>query len=67
MSIIMQDIYDIARIEGREEGREEGRDEVRNEMIVGMLEMKQPVELIAKIAKLPVERIIEIGKSNNLM
>ena len=87
LSLIMQDIYDMARVAGREEGiekgidigREEGigigrkegigigREEGIGEMIIGMLKFNQPVELIAKIANMPVEKIIAIGKERGLV
>ena len=54
MCSITQDIYDI--------GREEGK----TEMIRNMLKYNQPVEMIARIAGCPVEKILEIAKSNGL-
>ena len=63
MSLIMQDIYDRARVEGIDIGREEG---IR-EIIIGMLKFNQPVELIAKVANMPVEKIIAIGKAHALL
>lgn len=79
VSSIMQNLYDLARVEGRKEGREGGRVEGRAEgrevgraeviaeMIVNMLKLKQPVEFIAKVANMPVEKVIDIGKAHALL
>ena len=67
MSIIMQDIYDIGREEGIGIGREEGIDIGRTEIIVNMFKLNQPVESIAKLANMPVEKVIAIGKAQGLI
>ncbi len=67
VSAVMQDIYDLARVEGREAGLEEGRAEVIAEMIINMIKLNQPVEFIAKVANMPVEAIIAIGKAHALL
>ena len=75
MSAIMQDLYDSAREEGRAEGRAEGikigrtegRDECRTEITLSMLKLNQPVEFIAKVVNLPVEKVIAIGKAHALI
>ena len=56
---------------GREEGllagRAEGREQMANETAIEMLKAKLSVEMIARITKLTVENIVEIGKKNALI
>ena len=58
---------EIGREEGREKGREEGRAEGKVETVIGMLKEKLSIEMIARITKLTVEQITEIGKMNALL
>lgn len=71
VSAVMQDIYDLARVEGREaglaEGRKAGIEEGRAEMIINMIKLNQPVEFIAKVANMPVEKVIAIAKARGLV
>ena len=67
LSLIMQDIYDIGREEGREKGLEEGIGIGRTEIIVNMFKLNQPVEFIAKLANMPIEKVIAIGKAQGLI
>ena len=61
----------LGRAEGREEGRVEGREEGREaeqaSFITGMLKEKLPLETIARVSKLSVERIQELGRMHSLL
>ncbi len=52
---------------GREEGREEGREAEQASFIMGMLKEKLPLETIARVSKLSVERIQELGRMHSLL
>lgn len=79
MSKIMQDIYDQGQLEGFKEGfiigfkegfKEGfriGREESQIEITVNMLKYGKPVEFIAEVLEMPVEKIIEIGKAHALI
>lgn len=60
---IMQDLYDSAR----EEGRAEGRKQAIHEMVINMIKYELPFELIAKVADMSVEKVIAIGKANDVL
>ncbi len=51
----------------REEGREEGREAEQASFIMGMLKEKLPLETIARVSKLSVERIQELGRMHSLL
>ena len=55
------------RAEGRAEGKAEGRAEGKAEVVLGMLENKLSLEMIAKYTKLTIEQIKEIGKAHSLI
>ena len=52
---------------GRAEGRLEGRDAGRAEMILNMLREKMPLEMIAKISELSLDKVRELGKMHSLL
>ena len=52
---------------GRAEGRNEGIQQERNSNILGMLREKIPMETIARITKVSVEQIRELGKLNGVL
>ena len=52
---------------GRTEGRNEGIQQERNSNILGMLREKIPMETIARITKVSVEQIRELGKLNGVL
>lgn len=53
--------------EGTAKGRAEGKAEGKAEVVLGMLEDKLSLEMIAKYTKLTIEQIKEIGKSHSLI
>lgn len=55
------------REEGREEGRAKGREEEKSAFILGMLKEKLPLETIARVSKMSVERIQELGRMHSLL
>ena len=67
-----QELFETAKFEegleqGRAEGRAEGRDEERGVMILNMLREKMPVEMIAKVSNLSLEKIRELGRVHSLL
>ena len=52
---------------GRAEGRNEGIQQERKNNILGMLREKIPMETIARITKVSVEQIRELGKLNGVL
>ena len=59
-----QELFEEAKFE---EGRNEGRTEGKVEMILGMLREKMPLETIAKISNLSLDRIRELGRVHSLL
>ena len=55
------------REEGREEGRAKGREEEKSAFILGMLKEKLPLETIARVSKMSVERSQELGRMHSLL
>ena len=55
------------RAEGKAEGRAEGKSEGKAEVVLGMLEDKLSLDMIAKYTKLTIEQIKEIGKAHSLI
>ncbi|WP_302221513.1 PD-(D/E)XK nuclease family transposase [uncultured Acidaminococcus sp.] len=53
--------------EGRNKGRNEGIQQERKNNILGMLREKIPMETIARITKVSVEQIRELGKLNGVL
>ncbi len=53
--------------EGCAEGRTEGVQQEKNRTILGMLRDKIPMETIARITKVSVEQIRELGKLNGIL
>ncbi len=49
------------------EGTAKGRAEGKAEVVLGMLEDKLSLEMIAKYTKLTIEQITEIGKAHSLI
>ena len=63
-----QDLFEAAKFEdGREQGRAEGRDEERGTMILNMLREKMPLEMIAKVSNLSLEKVRELGQMHSLL
>ena len=52
---------------GRAEGMEKGIQQKCNSNILGMLQEKIPMETIARITKVSVEQIRELGKLNGVL
>lgn len=55
------------RAEGLEKGLEKVIQQERNSNILGMLREKIPMETIARITKVSVEQIRELGKLNGML
>ena len=55
------------RAEGRAEGLAKGKTEGKAEVVVQMLQEKLSLEMIARLTKLTVEQVQEIGKANALL
>lgn len=55
------------RAKGREEGLAKGREEEKSAFILSMLKEKLPLETIARVSKLSVERIQELGRMHSLL
>lgn len=55
------------RAEGLEKGLGKGIQQERNSNILGMLREKIPMETIARITKVSVEQIRELGKLNGVL
>ena len=53
--------------QGMARGREEGREEEKSAFILGMLKEKLPLETIARVSKMSVERIQELGRMHSLL
>ena len=53
--------------QGLAEGRNKGIQQERNNNILGMLREKIPMETIARITKVSVEQIRELGKLNGVL
>ena len=66
-----KDFEEAVREEGWEQGaaqgREEGREEEKSAFIIGMLKEKLPLETIARVSKMSVERIQELGRMHSLL
>ncbi len=63
----MQEGMEKGMEKGRTEGRNEGIQQERNSNILGMLREKIPMETIARITKVSVEQIRELGKLNGVL
>ena len=66
-----KDFEEAVREEGWEQGaaqgREEGREEEKSAFILSMLKEKLPLETIARVSKMSVERIQELGRMHSLL
>ena len=67
-----QELFEEAKFEegleqGREEGLEQGREEGKSAMILGMLREKMPLEMIAKISELSLDKVRELGRMHSLL
>ena len=67
-----QELFEAAKVEegleqGLEQGRAEGRDEERGIMILNMLHEKMPLEMIAKVSNLSLEKVRELGRVHSLL
>ena len=63
-----QELFEAAKFEeGLEQGRAEGRDEERGIMILNMLREKMPLEMIAKVSNLSLEKVRELGRVHSML
>ena len=67
-----QELFEEAKFEegleqGLVQGREEGREEGKSAMILGMLREKMPLEMIAKISELSLDKVRELGRMHSLL
>ncbi len=58
------DVWDIN--EAKYYWKEEAREEATGNIILELLKAKQPLSLISKVSKYPIERIAEIGRTNGI-
>ena len=54
-------------LEGKAEGKAEGKTEGRMETAVELMKEKFPMEKIAKVTKLSMEKLQELGRMNGLL
>lgn len=59
----MEMLTDEAEMRGMERGMEQGKTAV----ILGMLKEKLPLEMIAKVSDISMDKIREIGKMHHLL
>lgn len=64
---IREDGIEQGMARGHEEGRAKGREEEKSAFILGMLKEKLPLETIARVSKMSVERIQELGRMHSLL
>ena len=64
---VREDGIEQGMARGREEGRAKGREEEKSAFILGMLKEKLPLETIARVSKMSVERIQELGRMHSLL
>ena len=63
-----QEMFEAAKFEeGLEQGLEQGRNEGKVEMILSMLREKMPLEMIAKVSNLSLEKVRELGTVHSLL
>ena len=62
-----KDFEEAVREEGWEQGAAQGREEEKSAFILGMLKEKLPLETIARVSKMSVERIQELGRMHSLL
>ena len=53
--------------QAKSEGKAEGIEQMANETAIGMLKENLSVDMIARVTKLTVEQVVEIGKKNALI
>jgi len=51
----------------RQNSRKQGREEGKSAMILGMLREKMPLEMIAKISELSLDKVRELGCMHSLL
>ena len=59
-----QELFEEAKFE---EGLEQGGEEGKSAMILGMLREKMPLEMIAKISELSLDKVRELGRMHSLL
>ena len=64
---IREDGIEQGMARGHEEGLAKGREEEKSAFILGMLKEKLPLETIARVSKMSVERIQELGRMHSLL
>ena len=64
---VREDGIEQGMARGREEGLAKGREEEKSAFILGMLKEKLPLETIARVSKMSVERIQELGRMHSLL
>ena len=64
---IREDGIEQGMARGREEGLAKGREEEKSAFILSMLKEKLPLETIARVSKMSVERIQELGRMHSLL
>ena len=62
-----KDFEEAIREDSWEQGAAKGREEEKSAFILSMLKEKLPLETIARVSKLSVERIQELGRMHSLL
>ena len=62
-----KDFEEAVREDGLEQGLARGREEGKAAVVLGMLKEKLPLETIAKVSNISLERIREIGRLHSLL
>ncbi|MEX5285450.1 hypothetical protein QCO44_07350 [Selenomonas sputigena] len=52
---------------GLEQGLERGAENARQEFVLSMLKEKMPTETIARLSKVPMEKVLSLGKMHRLL
>ena len=53
--------------QGLEQGLERGAENARQEFVLSMLKEKMPTETIARLSKVPMEKVLSLGKMHRLL
>ena len=67
MCKIMDEIRQEGIDWGMERGMERGREEGKIDMVLEMLRDKLPLEMVARISKLSLEHVQELGRMHSLL
>ena len=57
LAVVREEAMERGRAEGMEKGRAEGRIEEKEKFVLSLLTEGMPIETIARIAELPIEKV----------